>query len=246
MKKLIASILVFSTLSNVPIQSNAGGGAAPVGATEVTQLLNNTELLAQSYQMYEQVQQGIQQITMAQQQLKNLIAAPQMVWGAAQAELAQLNAVIQRGRALGYQLANIDQAFTLKFPGFSRARSMNFQEASREWNQTSLDSIKSALTAAGLQSDQFATEEATLNMIQGVSAGAPGALQAVQAGVMVASQQVNQLQKLRQLFMSQMQAQNAFMAAQEQRTAEHQMINEQFFRTHQERPSTFSSRGGTR
>jgi len=53
-----------------------------------------------------------------------------------------------------------------------------------------------------------------------MSAGSPGSLQALQAGNMIASQQIDQLQKLRQLYMAQMQAQNSYMAGQAQNQAD--------------------------
>lgn len=241
-KKIICSLISVSLMANSALVHAGGGGIG--GATEITQILNNIELLAQTSQMAQQVQQTILQVQMAQQQLKNLIAAPQFIWGQAQAELQQLTNLVAQGQALGYQLANIDQAFSTKYVGYSNTTPINFQQASRDWTATSLDSIKSALQTAGVQSQQFANEEQALQTIQNIASGSQGGLQAAQAGVMVASQQVNQLQKLRQLFMAQMQAQNAYMAGQEQKEAARQQASELHFKTHQERPTTFQSRGG--
>lgn len=241
-KKLICGLISVSLLSNSALVHAGGGGVA--GATEVTQILNNVQLLEQSSQMYQQVQQTIMQVNMAQQQLKNLIAAPQFIWGQAQAELQQLTNLVAQGQALGYQLANIDEAFSTKYSGYANTAKIDFKTASRQWTATSLDSIKSALQTAGVQSQQFASEESALQTIQSIASGSQGGLQAAQAGVMVASQQVNQLQKLRQLFMAQMQAQNSYMASQEQKEASRRMANEAHFKTHQERQATFSSKGG--
>jgi P-type conjugative transfer protein TrbJ len=55
-------------------------------------------------------------------------------------------------------------------------------------------------------------------------------MQAIQIGNEIAGQQVVQLQKLRQLAMAQMQAQNAYMAAQEQKEMVNRAAEEQFFR----------------
>jgi P-type conjugative transfer protein TrbJ len=211
-----------------------GGGAAHAGsvagfggATEITQILNNVELINQSAQMYQQVQNTITAVQHSQQQLKNLIAAPQMVWGDVQADLQALTQLVAQGQALGYALGNVDQAFATKYPGYS-TQNRNFQQASRSWVQTSLDSLSAALRSAGLQSNQFASEQAAMANIQNIAAGSPGALQAAQAGVMVAGQQVQQLQKLRQLFMAQMQAQNAYMAGQAQAQSDKSETTSQF------------------
>ena len=52
-----------------------------------------------------------------------------------------------------------------------------------------------------------------------MSQNSVGRLQAIQAGNQIAAQQVRQLQKLRQLMMTQMQMQSAFMATQSDKDA---------------------------
>jgi P-type conjugative transfer protein TrbJ len=69
-------------------------------------------------------------------------------------------------------------------------------------------------------------------------------LQIAQAGVQVASLEVDQLQKLRQLFMSQMQAQNSYLATQVQQKAEVQTQNQNFFKSFTPAGSSFNSSGG--
>lgn len=225
----IGKLIICMSISIMCAPASAGSVAGTVGASEVTQLLNMAELINQSAQMYQQVQGTIQQIRHSEQQLKNLIAAPKMIWSDAKAELQQLTQLVAQGQALGYSLGNIDQAFSTKWPGFTN-QSRNFQQESRSWIQTSLDSMRSAMNAAGMQSNQFANEQAAMDSIQNIVAGSVGALQATQAGVMVAGQQVQQLQKLRQLFMSQMQAQNSFMAGQAQAQSDKNETTGQFLR----------------
>lgn len=240
-KALFAVVTTGLLLSPVQAGSVAGFG----GSTEITQILNNAELVTQSAQMYDQVQQTIQAVQMQKQQLQNLVAAPTMVWGQAKAELEALNQLVAKGQALGYALGNIDQQFAMKFPGYTGiAQKNNFQGASKSWIQTSLDSLSSALSVAGLQSNQFATEQAAMNSIQNIAATAPGALQASQAGVMVAGQQVQQLQKLRSLFSAQMQAQNAYLSMQTQAIANDQSTQDNHFVKYQGSPPSFSSSGG--
>jgi P-type conjugative transfer protein TrbJ len=50
---------------------------------------------------------------------------------------------------------------------------------------------------------QFDTERNAIAQIQGMSGSSEGALQAVQAGNMIASQTVDQLQKMRQMLATQ-------------------------------------------
>ena len=212
--RMLLVVLVSGTeMSNV----NAGSVAGFGGSTEVTQILNNVELINQSAQMYQQVQNTLTAVQHSQQQLKNLLTAPLQTWGQAQQELSALADLVNKTAALSYAGGNIDQLFKQKFPGYARsAGTTNFGGQFQSLVQTQLDGLNSALQAAGLQSSQFANERAALQQIQIMSAGSQGSLQALQAGNMVASATVDQLQKLRQLYMTQMQAQNSFMAGQAQ------------------------------
>lgn len=246
MKKVFRkTVLAIAAASVVLNPASAGSVAGFGGSTEITQILNNFELLQQSAQMYQQVQNTITQIQHSQQQLQNLVKAPQMVWGNAQSELQQLTQLVAQGQALGYALGNIDQQFATKYPGYNGvALKNNFQGQSRTWTQTSLDSMRSALNVAGMQSNQYANEQAAMDSIQNIAANSPGALQATQAGVMVAGQQVQQLQKLRQLFSAQMQAQNAYMAQQSNAQANDQNTTDAHFVKYQPSTPDFSSSGG--
>lgn len=242
-KRILAALIAAAMLNQA---AHAGSVAGFGGSTEITQIMNNTELLQQSAEMYQQTKQLINQVKMAEQQLRNLVASPEMVWGEAPNQLQQLAQLVAKGQALGYALNNIDQQFANKYPAANgNALRGNYQNAARTWNQTSRDSLKNALSVAGLQANQFADEQAAMSSIQNLASTAPGALQATQAGVMVAAQQVQQLQKLRQLFMTQMQAQNAVLAAQVDKEAEAENLAQSHFQKYT--PSTsnkFSSAGG--
>lgn len=245
MSKKIRSLVLAGlacTVSMGSVQAGSVGGNG--GATEVTQILNNTELLAQSAQMYEQLQKTIYQAQMMERQLKNLVAAPTMVWGQAQSDLQQLTQIVKTGQALGYALGDIDAQFSAKYKGYTTAARQDFRNQSNQWTQTSIDSLRSALNTAGMQSNQFASEQAAMESIQNIAAGSEGSLQIAQAGVMVAGQQVQQLQKLRQLFMAQMQAQNAYLAKQEQQAANDRATNDSHFQVYVPGSPTFQSGGG--
>lgn len=218
-KRLIVPVLVASIFGGGA--AHAGSVAGFGGSTEVTQILNNVELVNQSAQMYQQVQQTLQQVMMEKQQLQNLIAAPVQTWGQAQQELAALADLVNKTAALSYAGGNIDQLFKMQFPGYAKtAGNTNFGSKFGNLVKVQMDGLNSALQAAGLQSSQFANERAAIQQIQSMSAGSPGSLQALQAGNMIASQQIDQLQKLRQLYMAQMQAQNSYMAGQAQQQAD--------------------------
>lgn len=224
--------------------AHAGSVAGTGGATEVTQLLNNGQLIQIASQSYQQIQQLAQQLQYMQSQLQNLVTAPQQIWGQAQSDLTQLTQLVSQGQALGYALGNIDQAFASKYPGYRSTVGTNFSQAAQDWVRTSLDSFHSAILDAGMQSQQFATEHSAMVTIQSMSAGAPGALQAIQAGNMIANAQVSQLQKLRQLMMAQMQAQEAYMAQHVQQDSDIQAAVSAQMTPYTGTPPSFQSSGG--
>lgn len=233
---------VAGAVASLSLPAHAGSVAGTGGATEVTQIMNNVELLQQSSQMYQQVQNTIQQVQMAQQQLKNLIAAPTFVVGQVQQDLYRLTSLVNQGQALGYALGNIDQKFAEQFPGYGELTG-GFKTKAQEWARMNLDGLKGAIQAAGLQSNLFATEHAAMQNIRSIASSAPGALQAAQAGVMVAGMQVEQLQVLRHLFATQMQVQNAYLTTEVQRkaTAEKAMAE---FQSYTPRATSAAHKGG--
>lgn len=209
-KLLILSAVVLSATNPAAFGGTVMGNG---GATEVTQFANNIEMVSQTAQQIQMVQN---QLTSLSNQAKNLTSSPQQIWGQASGELQQLASLVAQGQSLSYTAGNIDQLFKQQYPGYGKSTtSANYTEQYQIWSQNSLGGINTALQAAGFQSRQFANEQAALDSIKGISAGSPGSLQAIQAGNMIASQQVSQLQKLRQLQMAQMQAQGNYLAGQQ-------------------------------
>lgn len=205
-KKLAVAVLAAWSLNSI-----AGSVAGTGGATEVTQLLNNAEMVNQTTQQIMMVGQNLQMLA---NQAKNLTSAPANIWGQAQSDLMRLTTLVAQGQSIAYSGQNIDQVFRQRFPGYGQtSTNTNYGQLYRSWSDSSRQGLSMALQAAGFQAGNFATEQAALAQIQGISAGSPGSLQAIQAGNMIASQQVEQLQKLRQLTVAQMEAQNGYLAA---------------------------------
>ncbi|WP_301233382.1 P-type conjugative transfer protein TrbJ [Pandoraea cepalis] len=229
--KLLKLIAITALAFNVTDAAHASGAVA--GATEPTQLLNNLELL----------QANIQQAQQVANQLRNLTTLPQMVWGQAQADLQQLTGIVNVGQTISYAATNVDQVFRQQYPGYGKIT--NFPQSYAQWGTNTLDNLRSALNVAGLQSSQFASERAALQSIQSMANNPTGQLQAVQAGVSIASMQVDQLQKLRQLMMTQMQAQNTYLATKTQTEQAQAAAQRDHFEVYQPTASKFSSSGGS-
>jgi P-type conjugative transfer protein TrbJ len=202
-------------------------------ATEVTQLLNNAELIEMVAQQAEEI---ANQLRMIEDMVRNTLALPNHVWGDTLGRLARLAQVVRDGQALAYSLSNLDQEFRNRYKDYSfyLTRQLGTGDLSskyRQWSTETLDTVRVSLDAVHLQAEHFADEEATMQQLQRMSETAGGRMQAIQAGNQIAAQQVRQIQLLRQLMMTQMQMQGAYLAAQADRESLQGAQTELFFRT---------------
>jgi len=199
----------------------AGASGAIAGATEPTQILNNLQLVA-SYA--EHAEQTVTQINQYQTMLRNLMQltpsgalnqAAQKLWSDQNMASAfnSLRRIVIAGQSTSYTLANIDSNFRTMHPGYGTV--VDFQHAYRDWSDNALDSVKNALTLVTAHADDFESEAGMVSQLATRSQTAQGQLQALQAGNDIGVAMVGQMQKLRQLQMAQMQAQNAYIGAQQ-------------------------------
>lgn len=206
--------------------SAQAGGPAVGGASEWTQIANNVELVGQ---IQQSIQQTATQLQMYQSMVKNMQNIPNMTWGNIAGDLAQLRNVVASGQHISYVMQNADSVFMQRFPGYKPTT--DYKGQYQAWSQGSMDGVRSAMNAAGVQSSQFATEQGTMEQLQAMSQNSQGQHQALQVGNQIAAQQVQQLQKLRQLQMSQMQAQNNYLAASQQSQDESRVATENAFKS---------------
>ncbi len=221
-RKVVALVMALATAFGPMPAAHASGAVA--GATEITQLLNNAELVTSVAQQAQQLATQLQQY---QTMLTNLQNIPNQIWGPIQQDLMALQNVVKQGQALSFAASNVVQQFENTYTGFTQAP--KFVTAYKQWSKTSMDSIKGSLAAANLQANQFATEEGTLSALRSMSQSSVGQLQALQVGSQIAVEQAAQMQKLRGLIMAQMQAQNAYMAGNQQEKDNRKAAEEGFF-----------------
>jgi type IV secretion system protein TrbJ len=202
MKKSV--FIIFTCLSTVAL-----GDPFPVPyATEMTQIANNMELVTSVAQQAEQL---ANELNMYQNMVTNLANIPSQVWTSVQKDLDSVANVVQQGEAISFAQQNIATAFQAKYPGYTQAN--DFTKSYQSWSASALDGLNEALQAAGLQSQQFTTEEAALNQLRSMSQSSVGRMQAIQVGNQIAVEQVAQTQKLRELVMAQTQSQSNYLAA---------------------------------
>lgn len=210
--KFALSMLAAAGLMN---PSPTAAGAVTGNATEWTQLLNNAELVGLTGQSAEQIQNQLTQIGQLAEQiqnqiriyenmLQNTLQLPNHIWGQAEADLRRLQQLVGQGQGIAFSMGNIDDVLKQRFQSYAEfetglAQGESFSDRYQSWSDTNRETIASTLRAAGLTSEQFGTEEATMAQLRSMSESSIGQMQALQVGHEIAAQQVEQSQKLRGL-----------------------------------------------
>jgi len=158
-----------------------------------------------------QISNQLRQLAYEVQNLQNI---PTGVWGQIRSDLNALTKIAKVGQSISYADGNLSGEFSQMYPGY--VVPADYTRAYTQWGENALGGIQGALASAGLQSSQFASEDATFAQLQALSDGAVGHMQAIQVGNMIGIQQVQQLQKLRQLQMAQLQGEFGYLATQQQ------------------------------
>jgi type IV secretion system protein TrbJ len=203
------------------------GRAGVIGgiATEWTQLANNLQLINTYIRQGEELRQ---KILMVADMARNTANLPAQIFGPIMADIGRLAGVVQNGRALAYSMANLDAEFRNRFRGYGYSARTWFRDY-RDWSQTSLDTTLGTLRAAGLQGDQLASEQAVLDGLRRMAESSDGRMKALQVSNQIMEQQVQQLMKLRQLVLADLQSKQAYQAAQIQKQASEEAGTERYF-----------------
>lgn len=211
-QKLTAGVAMCGLLTlGAPPPARAGGLSPYPLASELTQILNNVQLVLQYSQ---QVEQYYTQLNQYERQIKDGTIIGTQFFGPIRSDLTGLQSVVQRGNSLSYAMGNLDSQFTSKFAALGYAPTTSYASRYAQWSKTSMDTTQSALDAAGLQGQQLSSEQDLVEQLQDMSQNSDGQLKAIQVGSQIAAMQVQELMKLRQLMMADMQSKAAFQAQQ--------------------------------
>ena len=218
-KHLLTVVAILAV--SIPATCGVVGGFA----TEWTQLANNLQLINSYIRQGEQLRQ---EILMALDMAKNTANLPAQVFGPIMSDISRLAGVVQNGRALAYSMANLDAEFRNRFRGYRYNANTWFRDY-RDWSQTSLDTTLGTLRAAGLQGQQLASEQAVLDRLRAMAQSSDGRMKALQVSNQIMEQQVQQLMKLRQLILADLQSKQAYQATQIQKQASEEAGTERYF-----------------
>jgi P-type conjugative transfer protein TrbJ len=235
MRKLLLSMMAGSLLV-YPASAQVAGGVFVCAncATEPTQisikLMHDLEYAKQLLQYAIQVQQ-------LADALKNTAHGGPASLTSIAADLGMLAAVVQGGRALAYSLGNDDVLFRQTYPGYQPLASVgpplpagSYANRYAVWAQTSLDTTQGILRGAGFQGKLLATEQGVLGILRALSAAnLLNRNDAINLTGQLASEQVGQLQKLRELQLEDMTSKAAYQGYQVQKDADVVATEQQFF-----------------
>ena len=191
-------------------------------AEAVNTQLNTAQQLATQIQQYQNmVTQGL--------------SLPNSMFGSIAADLQSVANIYTKSQALGRQIQNMDSQVNTQFPGFESYLNQAAHSAEapardryQKWAEQGRDNVKAAMEAANLNTGTFESEDAQLARMVSRSQSAAGRMQAIQAGNEIASQNVQQLQKLRDLVATQINMQGNYMAQQGDRRAASEAAEQQF------------------
>ncbi len=133
--------------------------------------------------------------------------------------LDKLEEIIKQGEALGYGAEDISVVFQDKFPGYKIPETL-WAERSSMWTDTQLHTLRNVLEAVHEQNANYAEEQPLVAGILDKSNKAIGHMQALQQGNALVAATVKQLVKMRQLMMSQINADTVYRSAEVARRAE--------------------------
>jgi P-type conjugative transfer protein TrbJ len=221
MRKSVVLLLLLFMFCSAP-----GPVLAGPYATEITQLLNHAELVL-SYAV--QANQLATQIKMLADAVKNTVMNPHQLFWNIQADLNALAGVVQGGRSMAYSLGNLDALWQQTYPGYGGYAPTGYYNRYQVWSQTTLDTIAGAMRAAGLQGQQLNSEVSLITNLEAQSQSADGRLLALNVLTQMADQQAQQMQKLRELMLADMQSKAAYYSTVIQQQADRTAASQAFF-----------------
>ena len=220
MRKIIALCLLCFLAVNT---AYAGGGGLTGGATEMTQMLNNSELIKQVTQLAEQIQN---QITMIQDMIYNTLTIPDQLFRSVKdivGVYSKVKGIIDKTKGLVYNLANMDEELKRRFKSYSDMGSLSrisdFSSEYRNIMNTQMETVRNTMEAIGVSFEQLTNDDSSaLEEIQKKASSAKGRNELAQATNQLLGFLAEDAMKLRQLQMMQAQMAGTAYEAERART----------------------------
>ena len=141
----------------------------------------------------------INQATMLENQARNMASLPGQVWTQIEGNFAQTQNLFRRGT----QLANNASMVSANLQSYRSllGQTIDMPAQYARWSQQANDNVTATLSGFGLMRDQMTGDRAVVDAIRSRSAGADGAVRAIQANTEMAGAQVNELHRLREIML---------------------------------------------
>ena len=165
-------------------------------------------------QQVEQLSNEATQISNQVQQLRDLAKQASTLrsseWGQVESAIAALSNAVHIGQSIAYDLPNLEDQFRTRFPGYVPPTNWNTQ--AKDWSRSTLDTLNGTLRSAGLNVGDARSVDAALGALRSANDSANGRNELMQVANSLASLQVAEMTKLRQLLALEIDAQNVWRA----------------------------------
>lgn len=238
-------ILTAATAAAFPLAALLGTAttlfyAAPAAAIYCSNCSTNVQQAMQYAKDIETALNTAQQLQTQIQQYENMVkqgmALPESLYQSITGDLQRVADVYTNTKTLGRNISDLDQRFREQFKDYDtwlksagESDGGNISERQRKWSEQGFDNATTAMRAAGMNVGAFEQEDRALNRVVQQSQNATGRLQAIQAGNEIAAQNVQQLQKLRDLTATQITLQSNYLASQTEKEASSGAAREKFW-----------------
>ena len=188
------------------------------------------------YAVAQQVQQLSNEATQISNQVQQLrdmanqasqLGSPE--WGQVQSAIAALANAVHIGQSIAYDLPNLQAQFQTQFPGYVAPTNWNTQY--QQWSRSTLDTLNGTLRSAGLNIGDFNNVDAALGALRSANDSASGRNELMQVANSLASLQVAEMTKMRQLLALEINAQNVWKANATSTSAASEAALQQFIGT---------------
>jgi P-type conjugative transfer protein TrbJ len=185
----------------------AGGGGLTGGATEMTQMLNNSELVTQVAQLAEQI---TNQITQIQDMIYNTLTIPDQLFRNVKDVYSKVKGIIDKTKGIAYNLANLDDELKRRFKSYGDLSNLSkISDFSSEYKNivgTQMETVRSTMEAIGVSMEELVNDDSSaLEELQNKASSAKGRNELIQATNQLLGFMAEDAMKLRQLQMMQAQ-----------------------------------------
>lgn len=201
-----------------------------------------------AYQMVKQLEQSAKQTKHQFEQLKSLKTnIDNFQWKNLNQAIHDLSRDVEQGKSLAFSMSNLDKEFKRRFPGFEKSGSnkTNYQEKYKEWVNTNQNTMHGMMKALNTQYDSLKKEQSLKDSLMNQAKTANGSMKAIQVGNEIAAEQVNQMQHLRQIMLTNTNAITEYQAFQAQKeAAKEQAIDDVLAHTGDDLSAKYDGSGG--